>query len=142
MGYLPRNIFLAPKIGPASAQGVYCFNLVYFGVSTLGSQLECTMAHEALISFKLLLQKMENDLGLSELSDVETKVFLAISDLCNQAEDAKTQAVLQHDLVTSFGRATVFRALKKLESHNKIIKTNKRHGTYSLCHSETQGIAN
>ena len=33
------------------------------------------MAHEALISFKLLLQKMENDLGLSDLSDVETKVF-------------------------------------------------------------------
>ena len=100
------------------------------------------MAHEALISFKLLLQKMEEDLGLSELSDAETKVYLAISDLCNQAKDAKTQAVLQHDLVTSFGRATVFRALKKLESHNKIIKTNKRHGTYSLCHSETQGIAN
>ena len=59
------------------------------------------MAHEALISFKLLLQKMENDLGLSDLSDVETKVFLAISDLCNQFETAKTQAVLQHELVAS-----------------------------------------
>ena len=47
------------------------------------------MAHEALISFKLLLQKMEKDLGLSELSDVETKVYLAISDLCNQARRRK-----------------------------------------------------
>ena len=47
------------------------------------------MAHEALISFKLLLQKIECDLGLSDLSDVETKVFLAISDLCNQNETAK-----------------------------------------------------
>ena len=46
------------------------------------------MAHEALISFKLLLQKMEEDLGLSDLSDVETKVFLAITDLCNHAEIA------------------------------------------------------
>ena len=141
MGYLPRYFFCIMK-GSASAQGFYCFNLVYFGVTVVGSKSECNMAHEALISFKLLLQKMEGDLGLSELSDVETKVYLAISDLCNQAKDAKTQAVLQHDLVTSFGRATVFRALKKLESHNKIIKTNKRHGTYSLCHSETQGIAN
>ena len=81
------------------------------------------MAHEALISFKLLLQKMENDLGLSDLSDVETKVFLAISDLCNQFEIAKTQAVLQHDLVASIGRATIFRAIKKLEDRNKISKS-------------------
>ena len=90
------------------------------------------MAHEALISFKLLLQKMENDIGLSDLSDVETKVFLAISDLCNQFEIAKTQAVLQHDLVASIGRATVFRAIKKLEDRNKISKSQNQHGAYSL----------
>ena len=62
------------------------------------------MAHEALISFKLLLQKMENDLGLSDLSDVETKVFLAISDLCKQLGAAKMQALLQHELAASTGR--------------------------------------
>ena len=41
------------------------------------------MANEALISFKLLLQTMEEDIGLHELSAVETNVFFAISDLCN-----------------------------------------------------------
>ena len=84
------------------------------------------MAHEALISFKLLLQKMENDLGLSDLSDVETKVFLAISDLCNQFDTAKTQAVLQHDLVASIGRATIFRAIKnsKIAIKFRNLKTN------------------
>ena len=97
------------------------------------------MAHEALISFKLLLRKMENDLGLSDLSDVETKVFLAISDLCNQFETAKTQAVLKHDLVASIGRATIFRAIKKLEDRDKILKSQYQHGTYSLAISTSQG---
>ena len=97
------------------------------------------MAHEALISFKLLLQKMENDLGLSDLSDVETKVFLAISDLCNQFETARTQAVLQHDLVASIGRATIFRAIKKLEDRNKILKSQNQHGAYSLAISTSLG---
>jgi hypothetical protein len=94
------------------------------------------MAHEALISFKLLLQKMECDLGLSDLSDVETKVFLAISDLCNQTETAKTQAVLQHDLVASIGRATIFRTIKKLEDCKKISKSLHRNGVYSIAPPE------
>ena len=97
--------------------------------------MDTAMAHEALISFKLLLQKMETDLGLSDLSDVETKVFLAISDLCNQSEVAKTQALLQHDLVSSIGRATIFRALKKLEDRNKIAKSQNQHGAYSIARS-------
>ena len=101
--------------------------------------MDTGMAHEALISFKLLLQKMEKDLGLSELSDMETKVFLAISDLCNQSEVAKTQAVLQHDLVGSIGRATVFRAIKKLEDCNKIAKSQNQHGAYSIAHSTMCG---
>jgi hypothetical protein len=90
------------------------------------------MAHESLIRFKLLLQKMEADLDLSDLSDVENKVYLAISDLCNQSEKAKTQAVLQHQFVSSMGRATIFRTLKKLEERNKISKSSETHGAYTL----------
>ena len=90
------------------------------------------MAHESLISFKILLQKMEQDLGLSDLSNVENKVYLAISDLCNQSENAKTQAVLQHQFVASMGRATIFRTLKKLEKRKKISKSAETHGAYTL----------
>lgn len=92
------------------------------------------MANEALISFKLLLQKMEDDLGLSELSAVETNVFLAISDLCNKDEksNARTQDLLNHDLVSKAGRATIFRALIKLEAVNKISKSDTLHGHYKL----------
>lgn len=109
------------------------FQFEFFSSNTIQlTHLDEIMAHEALISFKLLLQKMEGDLGLSDLSDVETKVFLAISDLCNQAELAKTNAVLQHELVSSIGRATIFRALKKLEDRNKISKLKEIHGAYSL----------
>jgi hypothetical protein len=57
------------------------------------------MAHETLINFKILLQKKEQDLGLSDLSDAENTVYLAISDLCNKFENAKTQAVLRHPWV-------------------------------------------
>ena len=97
--------------------------------------VDTAMVNEALISFKLLLQKMEADLGLSNLRDVETKVFLAISDLCNQSEVVKTQALLQRDLVASISRATRFRAIKKLEDRNKIAKSQSEHGTYSIARS-------
>ena len=92
------------------------------------------MANDTLISFKLLLQKMEADIGLHELSAVETNVFLAISDLCNNHESsiAKTQDLLKHDLVSKAGRATVFRALTKLEAANKISKSDTLHGHYTL----------
>ena len=92
------------------------------------------MANEALISFKLLLQKMEGDLGLSELSAVETNVFLAISDLYNKDEksNARTKDLLNHDLVSKAGRATIFRALIKLEAVNKISKSDALHGHYKL----------
>ena len=92
------------------------------------------MANEVLISFKLLLQKMEADLGLHVLSAVETNVFLAISDLCNNHENsmAKTQDLLNHNLVSKAGRATVFRALTKLETVNKISKSDTLHGHYTL----------
>ena len=66
-------------------------------------------------------------------------LFLAISDLCNQFETAKTQAVLQHDLVASIGRATIFRAIKKLEYRNKISKSQNQHGAYSLAISTSLG---
>ena len=92
------------------------------------------MAHESLISFKLLLQKMEEDIGLHELSALETKVFLAISDLCNKNEhsNARAQDLLNHDLVSKASRATVFRALTKLEAANKISKSDTLHGHYTL----------
>ena len=132
-GVAPTNVILVPKNDPAFSQGLFYFILIFFDVDEVKlTRSEYLMAHEALISFKLLLQKMENDLGLSDLSDVETKVFLAISDLCNQFDTAKTQAVLQHDLVASIGRATIFRAIKKLEDRNKISKSQNQHGAYSL----------
>ena len=104
-----------------------------FGSDLVGFWMKI-MANEALISFKLLLQKMEEDIGLHKLSAVETNVFLAISDLCNNHESsiAKTQNVLNHDLVSKAGRATVFRALTKLEAANKISKSDTLHGHYKL----------
>ena len=132
-GFSPTHKILVLQSGPALSRGLFLFHLEFFSCIVVWlTRSEYTMAHEALISFKLLLQKMENDLGLSDLSDVETKVFLAISDLCNQFDTAKTQAVLQHDLVASIGRATIFRAIKKLEDRNKISKSQNQHGAYSL----------
>ena len=92
------------------------------------------MAHNALVSFKLLLQKMEKDVGLSDFSSVEVQVYLAICDLCNHASDsnARTKDLLGHDLVSQCGRATIFRAITRLEQENKIRKSDKLHGHYEL----------
>ena len=66
---------------------------------------------------------------------LKPKFFLAISDLCNQFETAKTQAVLQHELVASIGRATIFRAIKKLEDRDKIATSQDQYGAYSIADS-------
>jgi hypothetical protein len=57
---------------------------------------------------------------------------LAISDLCNKFENAKTQAVLQHQFASSMGRATIFHTLKKLEERKKISKSAETHGADTL----------
>ena len=49
--------------------------------------------------------------------------FFWLFQIYNQFDTAKTQAVLQHDLVASIGRATIFRVIKKLEDRNKISKS-------------------
>jgi hypothetical protein len=135
-GLPPTYVILVPTNDPTFAQGRFLFQLeCLYTNTTYAVKPDVKMAHESLIGFKILLQKMENDLGLSDLSDVETKVFLAISDLCNQFETAKTQAVLQHELVASIGRATIFRAIKKLEDRDKIAKSQDQYGAYSIADS-------
>ena len=84
-----------------------------------------------------MLQQMEDDMGLGDLSEVEKNVLLAVSDLsmnCHTSS-AGTKDLLKHKLVERHGRATTFRALSKLELQGKINKCEKRRGRYFLTYS-------
>ncbi|NDD90158.1 MAG: hypothetical protein EBZ32_13255 [Rhodobacteraceae bacterium] len=57
-----------------------------------------TQKFNNLIDLVKIVSEMERDLGLSDISNSERKVLLAISDLENREGVAKTKAILSHEL--------------------------------------------
>lgn len=88
-------------------------------------------ALNALAELQIMVTDMERDLGLSDLSQIERKVLLAISDLHAQNGKVATQDILDHKLVESFSRPSLFRALKGLENTGNIKKIGPVRGYYA-----------
>ncbi|NCW66594.1 MAG: hypothetical protein EBW03_13425 [Rhodobacteraceae bacterium] len=76
-----------------------------------------TQKFNNLIDLVKIVSEMERDLGLSDISNSERKVLLAISDLENREGVAKTKAI---------------RALAKLEKLGKLSHKNDTNGAYEL----------
>ena len=77
-----------------------------------------------LIDLVKIVSEMERDLGLSDISNSERKVLLAISDLENREGVAKTKAILSHELTVGISRPSVFRALAKFLMLIILVKVN------------------
>ena len=91
-----------------------------------------TQKFNNLIDLVKIVSEMERDLGLSDISNAERKVLLAISDLENREGVAKTKAILSHQPTVGISRSSVLRALAKLEKVGKLSRNNKTNGTYVL----------
>ena len=85
---------------------------------------------KALMDLQLLAQKMEEDLGLSNFSLIDKKVFLAITDLHAQNGMASTSKILSHRLLKTFSRPSLFRSLKSLEAYGRVSKVTEKRGYY------------
>jgi len=85
-----------------------------------------------LIDLIKIVSEMERDLGLSDISNSERKVLLAISDLEDREGVAKTKAILSHELTLGISRPSVFRALAKLEKLGKLCHKDNTNGAYKL----------
>jgi len=69
-----------------------------------------------------MVQGIEEDLGLSDLGNIEKRVLLSIIEFHDQNGVASTAEILAHPLLTTFSRPSLFRALKLLEETGRILK--------------------
>jgi predicted HTH transcriptional regulator len=77
---------------------------------------------------KELMFAMEQDLGISELSEPEKYVFSCIVQATEAGGSITTKAIEQHLLTSNLSRPTLFRAIKQLLA--KDIITQPSHGKY------------
>lgn len=84
-----------------------------------------------LTKLQIMISEMEEDLGLSGLSDIEKKTLLVIVDLSEKAGLASTSDILAHPILNQFSRQSMFRALKVLGVCGKVVKVGIKRGYYA-----------
>jgi Fe2+ or Zn2+ uptake regulation protein len=82
------------------------------------------------VKLKELMFVMEQDLGISELSEPEKYVFSCIVQASEAGESISTKAIEQHILTSNMSRPTLFRVLKQLVTKGVISQPS--HGKYAV----------
>ena len=77
---------------------------------------------------KELIFAMEQDLGISELSEPEKCVFSCIVQVTEAGGPISTKTIEKHMLTSNLSRPTLFRAIKQLLA--KDIISQPSHGQY------------
>ncbi len=77
---------------------------------------------------KELIFEMEQDLGISELSEPEKCVFSCIVQATEAGGPISTKTIEKHMLTSNLSRPTLFRAIKQLLA--KDIISQPSHGKY------------
>jgi hypothetical protein len=86
---------------------------------------------KTLTELQLMVSGLEADLGISEMSEIERKALLSLSDVYSQVGVAATGAILSHPMLSTFSRPSLFRALKALEAAGKVTKVTEKQGYYA-----------
>ena len=88
---------------------------------------------EKLISLKVILKDMEEDLGLAPLSEFEKNTYLAAQALKSPDSTVKTKQLRGHSFTQSMSRPTFFRALQALETKGLIARSgSKKTGLFMV----------
>ena len=82
------------------------------------------------VKLKELMFVMEQDLGISELSEPEKYVFSCIVQASEAGEPISTKSIEQHILTSNMSRPTLFRVLKQLVTKGVISQPS--HGKYAV----------
>ena len=90
-----------------------------------------TTLFKTLVDLQMMVQGIEEDLGLSDLGSIEKRVLLSIVEFYDQNGVASTAEILAHPLLSSFSRPSLFRALKFLEETGRILKVSDKRGFYA-----------
>ena len=90
-----------------------------------------TTLFKTLVDLQMMVQGIEEDLGLSDLGNIEKRVLLSIMEFYDQNGVASTSEILAHPLLNAFSRPSLFRALKFLEATGRISKVSDKRGFYA-----------
>ena len=86
---------------------------------------------EKLISLKIMLEEMEEDLGLAPLSEFEKNIYLAAQALKSSDNTVNTKQLRGHSFTQSMSRPTFFRTLQSLEEKELIARSDiKKTGLF------------
>ena len=89
---------------------------------------------EKVILLKRMLEDMEQDIGLSSLTNVEKAVYLAAQDVKSSDGLAGTKLIIEHPFTQKMSRPTFFRALKAIETKGFIKHSDvKKVGLFLIC---------
>jgi|TARA_B110000971_G_scaffold44761_1_gene44528 hypothetical protein len=89
---------------------------------------------EKVILLKRMLEDMEQDIGLSSLTNVEKSVYLAAQDVKSPDGLVGTKLILSHPFTQKMSRPTFFRALKAIETKGFIKHSDaKKVGLFLIC---------
>ena len=67
---------------------------------------------KTLTELQLMVSGLEADLGISEMSEIERKVLLSLSDVYSQAGVAATGSILSHPMLSTFSQAFIVSCAK------------------------------
>ena len=109
-----------------------------------GSSLRFKLAtlFKTLVDLQMMVQGIEEDLGLSDLGNIEKRVLLSIIEFYDQNGVASTAEILAHPLLTAFSSPSLFRALQLLEEPGTILKVSDKPGFYSPAQNAGYSISN
>lgn len=89
---------------------------------------------EKVILLKRMLEDMEQDIGLSSLTNVEKAVYLAAQDVKSPNSLVETKLIIEHAFTQKMSRPTFFRALKAIETKGFIKHSDvKKVGLFLIC---------
>lgn len=91
----------------------------------------------ALFELRCMLRKMEEDVGLEELTASELDVFLAAHAITGQLGEVVTsEQIRRHDLTSGLAQATYHRALRSLVGMGLLEKAGGRKARHYVVRAD------
>lgn len=93
---------------------------------------EMSLLLSQVVQMQMALAEMEKAVGIKDIGTAEKMVLGAIVDLSRDKKMVRTHEIIEHPLVESCSRPSLFRALKQLEVLGNISKSDDKRGLYML----------
>ena len=84
------------------------------------------MTIDQIVTLRVMLDGMEQDLGLDKLSAPEKNVYLAAQATKTKDGIVQTRDILEHQLTQGLSRPTFFRCLKSIQTQGMLTHSDRK----------------